>query len=382
MTSAQELIQQDPRWGWILQNTAEGRDYLNNPSIKSWFQLMGEGQSYGLVERNDSIADKAGSALGNIVPGALLGGMVGGATGSELVGSQVTGNEANLGGAAAFDLAGLAAAPGAASLGLGTTTAVGAGGAAAGAGGIYEYLDTVPGTEESFVGPPTGSVETAPVIGGSGVPTVSATATGSGPFIPTWEGLKDSFGRASALKGLAGLGGGGSTGSNIVNQIMGSPGQAAFNSLPFLLALYQSEQQKDDINDPLGRLRSIESSINGPGFMDAVTRPWDMQTASGRTDMTNSLSNRGVLGSSFGQMDLNNYDYIRGVGRGDLASKALLTSAGVGGDLIGKEFDAINKRNLNTNMLLGAGLGASGSLFQPQKDPFGLENLLALGGIK
>ena len=149
------------------------------------------------------------------------------------------------------------------------------------------------------------------------------------------------------------LGGGGS----LWDQLSSDPLRSAFNATPFLLALTQANKQGHDLDQVL-------SQINGQGYTQSVLNPYDMQTAAGRTSLTDSLTNRGVLGSSFGYNDLNNYQYIRDMGRGDLASKAGLASAGLQGNLI-------NQRNTNTNLLLGAGLNASGRLFSPQKDPFG-----------
>jgi hypothetical protein len=83
---------------------------------------------------------------------------------------------------------------------------------------------------------------------------------------------------------------------------------------------------------------------------------------------------RGVRGSSFGNNDITNYDYMRSLGRGDLFNRANVATAGLEGNLI-------NQRNTNRNLLLGAGLNASGRMFQPQSDPFGLENLRKMGVI-
>lgn len=161
------------------------------------------------------------------------------------------------------------------------------------------------------------------------------------------------------LGGGGGLGGG--NGGGILGQIMNDPLGSAFNATPFLLALAQANKQAGDLNGVL-------SKINGEGYTNAVLHPYDLATGQGRTALEQSLSDRGVAGSSFGYNDLNNYDYMRNLGRGDLANKAQMTSAGLEGSLI-------NQRNTNTNLLLGAGLNASGQLFSPKKDPFGLGNL-------
>lgn len=245
---------------------------------------------------------------------------------------------------------------------------------AGGTGGLFEFLETVPSQ-----GMPSAVPEADPTFGGV------LTQTGSGQFENL--GNIESFGGSLTPTGVGGaastvdalgklrklLGGSENKGSDL--------GNFAFNSAPFLLALAQAERQRGDINDPLGRIKQLEDSINGPEYMNAITRPYDMETASGRTSMTDSLASRGVLGSSFGTMDLNNYDYIRGTGRADIASKALLNAAGLGGELAKTRLGGINNRNLNENALLGAGLNASARLFSPQQDPFNLAMLRsALGG--
>jgi hypothetical protein len=158
--------------------------------------------------------------------------------------------------------------------------------------------------------------------------------------------------------------GGGTRGGGILDSILDDPLGAAFNATPFLLALTEANRQGRDIDGVL-------NSINGEGYRNAVLRPWDMETASNRQALLDDQTLRGTRGSSFGDESLNNFDYIRGIGRGDLASKASLGAAGLSGQLI-------NARNTNRNLLLGAGLNASGRLFSPQRDPFGLSSLLGL----
>lgn len=183
-----------------------------------------------------------------------------------------------------------------------------------------------------------------------------------------------SFG--SALKGITGISGlsrflpggnasgGGTAGGNILNTFMGNPMQAAFNSTPFLLALAEANSQGKDIDNVLNK-------INGEAYTRSVLNPYDMDTGIGRNNMLQDQGLRGVRGSSFGDQSLNSYDYMRSLGRGDLASRAQIASAGLEGNLI-------NQRNTNRNLLLGAGLNASGRLFEPQRDPFDLSKLLGI----
>lgn len=159
-----------------------------------------------------------------------------------------------------------------------------------------------------------------------------------------------------------GLGGGGSLGSGILGQFGSDPLGAAFNMTPFLLASGLAAKQSGDLNGVL-------DGINSAGYTKSILDPYDMETGATRAGMVNDQGLRGVAGSSFGDQSLNNFDYTRALGRGDLASKAGLASASLTGSLI-------NQRNTNTNMLLGAGLNASAGLFKPQSDPFNLRALL------
>jgi hypothetical protein len=175
--------------------------------------------------------------------------------------------------------------------------------------------------------------------------------------------IKSLFGGDNASGGSTGR----SVGGGILDLLRNDPLQAAFNATPFLLALTEANRQSDDLNGVIGK-------INGDAYARSILNPYDMDTALGRTNMMQDQQLRGVRGSSFGNNDITNYDYMRSLGRGDLFNRANVATAGLEGNLI-------NQRNTNRNLLLGAGLNASGRMFQPQSDPFGLENIRrALGG--
>ncbi len=70
-----------------------------------------------------------------------------------------------------------------------------------GAGGAAEGAIV----EESLVGPLTGTVEAAPVIGGVGAPEVAAIATGGGAFVPTTAGLLSGISFSDVLRGAGAL---------------------------------------------------------------------------------------------------------------------------------------------------------------------------------
>lgn len=183
----------------------------------------------------------------------------------------------------------------------------------------------------------------------------------------------DIYNKLKSIPGLSQIlgaaGGGGkagskSTGGGILGNILGDPLGAAFNATPFLLALNEANKQGSDLNGVIGK-------INSDSYRKAVLDPFDMETGQGRAAMQSDLGQRGVAGSSFGYQALNNFDYSRNLARSDMASKADLASAGLEGQLI-------NQRNTNRNLLLGAGLNASGRLFSPQSDPFDLKKLLGM----
>lgn len=170
----------------------------------------------------------------------------------------------------------------------------------------------------------------------------------------------------------------GSLGSSVMNQITNDPLQAAFNATPFLLALQQANSQGGDLKATLDKIQGLADGVSGnsSALTTAVLNPYDQATATGLGNLTQSLGSRGVLGSSFGDISLDNYNYTRDMGRGDLLAKTKLASTGLEADLLTKVLSGQNTANTNKNLLLGAGLSASGRLFQPESDPFGLKALL------
>jgi hypothetical protein len=250
------------------------------------------------------------------------------------------------------------------------------------------------GTTDNYFGDYLTDPETGDVISGGAstapIDDFSTGGTNQGVFSSPsqdggidWQQVAQKYGLqgAKALYGLFGGGGGRQTlGQSILGQLGSDPLSAAFSATPFLLALSEANRQGGDINNTIGRMRSLEDSVSGNAspYMNAVLNPYDQQTGTGRASLLQDQQLRGIRGSSFGDQSLNSYDYTRDLGRGDIASKALLGSAGLQGNLMNSELGAINARNTNRNLLLGAGLSASGRLFQPEKDPFNLNTLLGL----
>lgn len=147
--------------------------------------------------------------------------------------------------------------------------------------------------------------------------------------------------------------------SGLFDNLLGTVG----NLSPAILAGYLGNSQRQDVMGQVGRLNDVAGSLSGPAFMQSITNPYDLQTGQGRTALSQSLQQRGVGGSSFGNQQLGNYDYQRGIGRGDLATRAGTAVAGTQGQLYSDALRGIVGGNAAYNSLLGAGLGASGSLF-------------------
>lgn len=191
-------------------------------------------------------------------------------------------------------------------------------------------------------------------------------------------GSSNSSGSSGSSKSFGGsildsiFGDGSSSGS------LGSLGTTVFNSAPFLLALQQANSQSGDAQPYIDKLTALGDQFSGnqSAFIQSLTNPYDQSTATGRGQLQQSLGLRGVAGSSFGDQALGNYDYTRDMGRGDLVAKGTTAGIGAQGQLTTAALDAVNKRNLNKNTLLGAGLSASGRLFQPANDPFNIKSLL------
>ena len=144
---------------------------------------------------------------------------------------------------------------GVAGLGLGTNFMLGSGGASV----APEAL----GASESLLGPATGTVEAAPVIGGAGAPAVSGVATGAGPFVPTTLGTGVASGvsgllagpTGSASAGGTGAVGGAAAGGSALGRILGGNGTTEdyLSTLGTLgatgLGIYGANQQADAYSD-------------------------------------------------------------------------------------------------------------------------------------
>lgn len=139
----------------------------------------------------------------------------------------------------------------------------------------------------------------------------------------------------------------------------------ALSSLPVLAAIdYAKSQGPFDTS----RLEGLYDQYK-PG---AAAFSYDQNTQAGRRALEGSLQSRGVLGSSFGNMDLTNFDTTRELGRNALVNQ----SAGVAGGLASNILDAQVKSRALKNDLYGRSLLALGNVFGGRQSP-----TFSLGGF-
>lgn len=171
-----------------------------------------------------------------------------------------------------------------------------------------------------------------------------------------------------------------STGRGILDSIFSDPLGSTFNATPFLLAMAEAERQGNRTDPILARISGLsdEAAGNQTGLLSSVTGPYNRQTMAGRDALLTDQSLRGIRGSSFGDQGLTSYDTMRDQGLGELTGSTTAKSIGLRGTLLDAMLKGQTQAATSRNLLLGAGLGASGKLFQPQQDPFGLQTLLAL----
>ena len=244
------------------------------------------------------------------------------------------------------------------------------GSTAAGGGGVgSNLLQNIPQTPTPPTSLPNGTQSPAPVQSGPTNPgigvngSVPGTANGS-----SLSQLLQQFGMNPSLANLLGGSGGtgdGSGGSGLIG--------AGLSALPSYLALNYAN------NLPQPNIGAYTDLYNKAGDTSGLLGTYDLNTGAGRNQLNSSLTARGVAGSSFGDQAINNFDYTSGLGRADLLSKGISQGAQTGAGINTQAINAINARNLSSNALIGAGLNASGQLFNPvQNDQFNLKNLFGV----
>jgi hypothetical protein len=109
------------------------------------------------------------------------------------------------------------------------------------------------------------------------------------------------------------------------------------------------------------RLESAYSSIDP----NSLAFPYDIQTGKGRESLNSSLTNRGVMGSSFANQDISSYDTMRGLGRQNLLTSGATAQANIGKQILDSQVaQQKNKNDLYGRALLAlSGVGAPPSPF-------------------
>jgi hypothetical protein len=98
---------------------------------------------------------------------------------------------------------------------------------------------------------------------------------------------------------------------------------------------------------------------------DALAYDFDQNTNAGRNALTSSLTNRGVMGSSFGNMDLTNFQTTRDLGRRSLVNQGLAVRGGLANNILEAQ---VKERQLK-NQLYGTSLLALGNVFGGRNQP-------------
>jgi hypothetical protein len=105
----------------------------------------------------------------------------------------------------------------------------------------------------------------------------------------------------------------------------------AARTAPGLLALNYAKNQ-----DPfdMSRLENLYGKFGEDPFHNPNLLSYDLQSGQGRNKLQSSLTQRGVMGSSFGNFDLGSYDTLRGLGRSGIVGQGLTQQAGIANNIL------------------------------------------------
>lgn len=171
-----------------------------------------------------------------------------------------------------------------------------------------------------------------------------------------YSGGKDIVG---TIKNVLGIGGGtqgglfGGIGDAISLGSRLAPGMFALN--------YARNQNPLDTT----RLDSLYGEVNdiSPALLDQ----YDLETGAGRNRLNTSLTNRGVLGSSFGNMDMTNYSTQRDIGRGLLEGRTAMDSIGLRRNIASDVLNAQVQQRAIQNALYGRAFDIMGRAVSPSR---------------
>lgn len=173
----------------------------------------------------------------------------------------------------------------------------------------------------------------------------------SNPELFTGDPATGGGGILSALKGL--LGGAGDKLSGLFSGGTGGTGGNNLIALAPILAAIQHARQQGPFDT--SRLTGLADSYSP----NSMAYQYDRNTEDQRRALTSSLADRGVMGSSFGNMDIANFDTNRELGRGALVSQASLGGADIANKILQAQ---IQQRQLQ-NQMYGSALYALGNVF-------------------
>jgi hypothetical protein len=242
-------------------------------------------------------------------------------------------------------------------LGLGGSSL--ASGATSG-GGMWDWLDTldigmgdVPGYGGEIGGGLSGGDPFADLYGAFGDVPGYGAVTPDMVMEPASGGFLDLLRQygGKAISGLDSLFGNASGGASRL--LPGGGGfDTALATAPILAAInYARNQGPFDTS----RLTSTYDQF----APESLAFEYDQNTARGRNALTSSLTNRGVMGSSFGNADLTNFQTSRDLGRRSLVNQGLAQRGNLAATLLDAQ---IKERGLK-NDLYGRSLLALGNVF-------------------
>jgi hypothetical protein len=185
---------------------------------------------------------------------------------------------------------------------------------------------------------------TAPATGLGALSPGFFASEGLGGLAPAIGGAASAIGTSSLLGGVGDLLGG------LKNYL--PSGNTAAALAPIIAAIaYAKNQGPFDTS----RLTSTYDQFEP----DALAYEFDQNTNAGRNALTSSLTNRGVMGSSFGNMDLTNFQTTRDLGRRSLVNQGLAVRGGLANNILEAQ---VKERQLK-NQLYGTSLLALGNVF-------------------
>jgi len=158
---------------------------------------------------------------------------------------------------------------------------------------------------------------------------------------------------------------------SLANLLAGSSGTsggllgAGMSALPSYLAYNYAS------NLPQPNIGAYTDLYNKAGDTSGLLGTYDLNTGTGRSQLQSSLSSRGVLGSSFGDQALTNYNTQRDLGRGSLGYQGIGTQLNA---LNGGNTTLLAQNKIKTD-LLGRALGGAGNALSTSTTPTGGTNL-------